>query len=107
VHSPWVEQTKENNLEWRPPEDDSYTDFAGGPLSLVGPTTYVQGIAMRTQNLASIFLAILLLTFFSKVSEHTNKYCYKDWVVEKTAIDSNGNRRRDHILKTVPAITDG
>jgi hypothetical protein len=42
VHSPWVEQTKENNFEWRPPEDDSYIGFAGGPL--VGPTTYVQGL---------------------------------------------------------------
>ena len=25
VHSPWIEQTKENNFEWTPPEDDSYT----------------------------------------------------------------------------------
>ena len=55
---------------------------------------------MRTQNLASIFLAILPLTFFSKVSEHTDKYCYKDWVVEKTAIDSNGNpKKRPYIEK--------
>ena len=105
VHSPWVEQTKENNFEWRPPEDDSYTGFAGGPL--VGPTTYVQGIAMRTQNLASIFLAILPLTFFSKVSELTDKYCYKDWVVEKTATDSDGNLKKRPYLKTVPAMTDG
>jgi hypothetical protein len=42
VHSTWVEQTKENNFELTPPEDDSYTGFAGGPL--LGPTTYVQGI---------------------------------------------------------------
>jgi hypothetical protein len=55
VHSLWVEKMKENNFEWTPPENDSYTGFAGGPL--VGPTTYVQGIAMRTQNLASIFLS--------------------------------------------------
>ena len=39
VHSPWIEQTKENNFEWTPPANDSYTGFAGGPL--VGPTTYV------------------------------------------------------------------
>jgi hypothetical protein len=67
VHSLWVEQTKENNFEWTPPKDDSYTGFAGGPL--LGPTIYVQGIAMHTQDLASIFLAILSLTFFSKVAE--------------------------------------
>jgi hypothetical protein len=47
-----------------PPEDDSYMGFAGGPL--VGPTTYAQDIAMQTHDLASIFLAILLLKIFSK-----------------------------------------
>jgi hypothetical protein len=59
VHSPWVEQTKDNNFEWTPPEDDGYTGFSEGPF--LGPTTYVQGIAMQTRDLASIFLAILLL----------------------------------------------
>ena len=28
VHSPWVEQTMDNNFEWTPPEDDGYTGFA-------------------------------------------------------------------------------
>jgi hypothetical protein len=88
-----LEQTKENNFEWTPPENDSYTGFAGGPL--VRPTTYVQGIAMGTQNLASIFLAILPLTFFSKVTELTNKYCYdyEDWVVKKTGGQPTPGRR--------------
>ncbi len=54
VHSPWVEQTKENDFDWTPPEDDSYAGFPGAPL--VGPTTYVQGIVMQTQDLETIFL---------------------------------------------------
>ncbi len=100
VHSTWVEQTKENNFEWTPPEDDSYTDFARGPL--LGPTTYIQGTAMQTHNLASIFLAILPLAFFSKVAEFTNNYSFEDWVVEKTALDSDGNQRGDFIWKLYP-----
>jgi hypothetical protein len=105
VHSPWVELTKENNFEWTPPEVDSYTGFAGGHL--VRPTTYVQGIAMQTRDLSSIFLAILPLTFFSKVAELTNKYCFKDWVVEKKALDSDGNPKKRPYLETVPALTNG
>jgi hypothetical protein len=88
VHSPWVEQTKENNFEWTIPED-SYTGFTGGPL--LGPTTYVQGIAMQTRDLASTFLAILPLNFFSKVVKFTNNYCFEDWMVKKTALVSEGN----------------
>ncbi len=105
IHSPWVEQTKENNFEWTPPEDDSYTGFAGGPL--LGPTTYVQGIAMQTRDLVSIFLAILPLPFFSKVAEFNNNYCFEDWVVEKTALDFDGNPKKRPYLKTVPASTNG
>ncbi len=96
---------KENNFEWTPPEDDSYTGFAGGPL--LGPTMYVQGIAMQTKDLASIFLAILPHTFFSKVAEFTNNYCFEDWVVEKTALDSEGNPKKRTYLETVPASTNG
>jgi hypothetical protein len=106
VHSPWVEQTKENYFEWNPPEDDSYTGFAGGPL--LGPTTYIQGIAMQPRDLASIFLAVLPLTFFSKkVAEFTNNYCFEDWVVEKTALDSEGNPKKRPYLETVPTATNG
>jgi hypothetical protein len=98
VYSPWVEQTKENYFEW-------YSGFAGGPL--LGPTTYVQGITMQTRDLASIFLAILPLTFFSKVAEFTNNYCFEDWVVEKMALDPDGNPKKRHYLETVPASTNG
>jgi hypothetical protein len=104
-HSLWVEQTKENNFEWTTREDDSYTGFARGPL--LGPTTYVQGNAMQTHDLASIFLAILPLMFFSKVAEFTNNYCFEDWVVEKTALDSDGNPKKRPYLETVPAPTNG
>ena len=100
-----MELTKENNFEWTPLEVDSYTGFAGGPL--VGPTTYVQRIAMQTQDLLSIFLAILPLTFFSKVAKLINKYCFKDWVVEKKVLDSDGNPKKRPYLETIPALTNG
>jgi hypothetical protein len=61
---------------------------------------------MQTQDLTSIFLAILPVTFFSKVVELTNKYCFEDWVVEKTALDSDGNHKKRPYLETVPTLTD-
>ncbi len=99
-----MEHTKENNFEWTPLENDSYTGFARGPI--LGPTMYVQGIAMQTRHLACIFLAILLLMFFSKVAELTNTYCFEDWVVEKTALNSDSNHKRRPYVETVPALTD-
>jgi hypothetical protein len=62
---------------------------------------------MQTRDLASIFLAILPLTFFSKVAEFTNNYCFEGWVVEKTALDSDGNPKKRPYLETVPASTNG
>jgi hypothetical protein len=104
VHSPWGEQTKENNFEWTPQEDDSYAGFVGGPL--LGPTTYVQGIAMQTRDLASIFLAILPLTFFSKVVEPLNNYCFEDCGVENMALDSEDNPKKRPYSETVPTATN-
>jgi hypothetical protein len=68
---------------------------------------HVQGIAMQTRDLASIFLAILPLTFFSKVAEFTNSYCFEDWVVEKMALDSESNPKKRPYLETVPVATNG
>ena len=61
---------------------------------------------MQTRDLSSIFLAILPLTFFSKVAKLTNKYCF-EWVVEKKVLDSDGNPKKRPYLETVPALTDG
>ena len=60
-----------------------------------------QSIAMQTQDLASIFLAILSLTFFSKVAELAIKYCFDDWVVEK-----KGLKKRPY-LETIPMVSRG
>ncbi len=55
---------------------------------------------MQTRDLSSIFLAILPLTFFSKVAKLTNKYCF-EWVVEKKVLDSDGNPKKRPYLETV------
>ena len=46
--------------------------------------------------------------FFSKVAELTNNYCFEDsWVVEKRALDSDGDPKKRPYLKTVPALSNG
>jgi hypothetical protein len=45
--------------------------------------------------------------FFSKVAELTNNYCFEDsWVVEKRALDSDGDPKKRPYLKTVPALSN-
>jgi len=95
-----IEDNAVNNFEWTPPENDSYTGFAGGPFG------WTNNICSR-HCYENIFFATLLLTFFSKIAELTHKYCYKDWVVKKTAIDSDGNPKKRPYLETVPAMTAG
>ena len=95
-----IEDNAVNNFEWTPPENDSYTGFAGGPFG------WTNSICSR-HCYENIFFATLLLTVFSKIAELTHKYCYKDWVVKKTAIDSNGNPKKRPYLETVPAMTAG
>jgi hypothetical protein len=48
-------------------------------------------IARSAPTLAEVFLGILPLSFFQFVSKMTDKYCYKDWVVEKEQVDADGN----------------
>ena len=89
VHHPWVEQTASTNFEWSPPKRDSYTGPHGGPS--FGPTQFMKDIVRSADNLALIFLAVLLMSFFVKVALLTRKYCYEDWVVEKERRDEHGN----------------
>ena len=51
-------------------------------------------IACTATNLAAIFLFILPLNFFERVSKWTNKYAYKDWKIEKIGNDRDMNKKK-------------
>ena len=105
VHDPWIELVDGVDVSWEPDFNDRYTGPRGGPPA--GPTQFVMNEARRANSLADIFLAILPLTFFTKVSQMTHKYCYEDWVVEKEQLDSDGNIKHKKILKPCTANTSG
>jgi len=62
VHSPWLEQTADQNVEWQPSFNDKYTGPNGGPPA--GPSSSMRSAAKAAKTLADIFLFIVLLTFF-------------------------------------------
>ena len=98
VHEPWVEQSNDINVTWLPKREDAYTGPEGGAPA--GPSTKIVYIAKKATSLAEIFLAIVPWSFFLKVAILTSKYCYEDWVVEKTA------KNRDGIDKKKPYLSD-
>ncbi|KAL9183005.1 hypothetical protein ACHAXT_004792, partial [Thalassiosira profunda] len=105
VHAPWKEITKDDNIKWTPLEADSYTGPEGGPDA--GPTQHMVGVARSARNLSCLFLAMIPLSFWTKVATMTDKYCYKDWVVEKRGNDRDGNPKKTTYFSHVPAKTGG
>jgi hypothetical protein len=105
VHSPWIELTDDVNFAWEPSNADSYGGPNGGPKA--GPTSNIMEIARRAPSLAEVFFGILPISFFQYVSKMTDKYCYKDWVVEKEQVDSDGNVKKKKMLKPCTADTPG
>jgi hypothetical protein len=63
----------------------------------MGPSNYIVTEASKAQSLADLFLALV----FVKVARLTDKYCYKDFVVERTAKDSHGNVKKIRCSLTV------
>ena len=59
VHSPWTEQTAENNVQWQPTERDSYTGASGG--SMLGSTSVMSRVTRTASNLAAVFFFMLPL----------------------------------------------
>ena len=100
VHKPWKEITREEDITWQPDLRDRYTGPEGGGKP--GPSQKMIGIARQSASLANIFLAILPLTFFGRVAKTTDKYCYKDWVVEKERDDRDGNKMETKYFKACP-----
>ena len=65
-HAHWIEITKDNNIVWGPPVEDSYEDPQSGPKS--GPSRKIQDVAKSAESLACIFLAMMPIYFFEEVA---------------------------------------
>ena len=88
VHKPWMELDGENDFTWMPDRRSNYESSNGGPPAR--PSTRICQVARENKRLEDIFLFILPLSFFTKVAECTQQYCYDDWVVEREARDRDG-----------------
>jgi hypothetical protein len=68
-----------------------------------GPSTDALRVARTTKSLASMFLFMVPLAFFSQVAKWTHKFCYEDWVVEKIGTDRDGGTKKRRHFVDVPA----
>ena len=71
----------------------------------MGPSNYIVTEASKAQSLADLFLAVIPKSVFVEVARLTDKYCYKDFVVERTAKDSRGNVKKKKVLTHCDAST--
>jgi hypothetical protein len=95
--------TKDNDITWEPRGQDRYGSAGGGPK--MGPSNYIVTEASKAQSLADLFLAVIPKSVFVEVARFTDKYCYKDFVVERTAKDSRGNVQKKKVLTHCDAST--
>ena len=84
---------------------DQYTGSLGG--SEPGPTPWIKDVVGRVDSLACIFLAIIPWSFFEMIAKWTSKYAYKDWVVEVTGKDRDGNLKKKVHLERCTENTEG
>ena len=105
IHNPWIEVTNEDDSTWKPSECDLYTGAEGGGKP--GPSQKMIDTAKKSTALSNIFFAIVPLSFFSYVAVQTDKYCYKDWVVETIGKDQDGNVKTKPVYADCPAKTKG
>ena len=101
VHPPWQELSAEDDVVWHPTGDDLYTGSQGGPNS--GPSALMKQLASSAESLVTMFLFIVPLSFFEKVAVFTDKYCYRDWVVEQFGKDRDGETKKVRHFVDVPA----
>ncbi len=73
----------------------------------MGPTHYIKDVICTATNLLTVFIGIVPSTFFSKVAEMTEKYSYKDWLVEQRRKDLDGNEIGRHYFVDVPEGMEG
>ena len=101
VHLPWIEISKDNDVKWAPDGTDKYDNSGGGGVA--GPSSAMLEIARTAKSLADIFMFMVPFSFFEQVSTWTEKYAYKDWVIEKVGRDRDGNPKTRRHFKDVPA----
>jgi hypothetical protein len=99
VHQPWQELTADSTFEWAPGIQDSYTGSQGG--GDFGPTAAIKEAARTATELSVLFFFMVPLAFFHHVSVSSDKYCYKDWVIEKIGKDRDGNRKKRRYFEDV------
>ena len=92
-------------MRWTPNSADSYTGYLGGGKP--GPSQKMIAVARKSISLANIFLVIIPMSFFHRVAETTNKYCYQDWVVEKERNDRDGNKMKTKYYQDCSDKIDG
>ena len=64
-------------------------------------------LAARTaDSLATLFMFIVPLSFFVQVAKWTEKYCYKDWVVESFGKKRDGETKKVRHFVDIPATLD-
>jgi hypothetical protein len=77
----------------------------GGPCA--GPTQYIKQKMRSATDLSAVFFGILLLLFFGKVAEMTDKYAHKEWVSLRQCKDEHGNEIGRPYYVDVPEGTEG
>jgi hypothetical protein len=93
VHRPWIELMINSDVQWQPPLLHCHEGPNAGPC--MGPIQYIKDVIRTATNLLAVFISTLPLTFFSKVAEMTEKYLYKDWVVEQRSSSGRHNFQID------------
>jgi len=101
VHYHWIGISKENNIIWESSGTAKYTNSREGGVT--DPSSAMLEIARKAKYLADVFLFIVQLALFVKVSSWTEKYCYNDWVIEKFGRDRYGKAKKQRHFKDVPA----
>ena len=99
VHKLWFELNADSNFEWLPPRSNRYKGPAGG--GIFGPKMGMKLAARTAVDLAAIFFKILSLLLWETIATLSNKFCYKDWVVEKFGKDRDGNRKKVRYFEDV------
>ena len=103
--APWKELKRDINIKWEPGTAGQYTEPSVFPLA--GPSQNIVEVKGYAESLAFLFVSIIPLSFFQQVEKQTNEYAYKDWVLDKTVTDQDGNLNTNKYASNWSVCTDG